>query len=300
MLLAYPGGTGDGQQGKLAAVPSVKPFVYLVRDEAYVFRRLVNRALFRRRLHGDVVERFTEVYYEGALFGETRADTRWLGVRTDKCPLDLWIYQELLHELRPDLIVETGTAFGGSALYFASLLDLLGTRPGAHDRPAAAGGPARASADRVLQRLVRGARDARARPHGGRGSRNGARRARLGPPQGARARGAAPLRAARDARQLPRRRGHDPQRPPRQPRLRAGPDGGGGGVSPRQPRLHLRPPRARSSTSPSIRRATSAARADGRQSGCSASTTAVDPRPNASPIVRRSGSRIAKRQTSAP
>ena len=111
---------------KLAAVPSVKPFLYLARDEAYVFRRVVNRALFRRRLHGDIVERFTEVYYEGALFGETRADTRWLGVRTDKCPLDLWIYQEMLHELRPDLVIETGTAFGGSALYFASLLDLLG------------------------------------------------------------------------------------------------------------------------------------------------------------------------------
>jgi cephalosporin hydroxylase len=110
---------------KLAAVPSVKPFVYLVRDEAYTFRRLVNRTLFRRRLHGDAVERFTEVYYEGALFGETRADTRWLGVRTDKCPLDLWIYQEVLHELRPDLIIETGTAFGGSALYFASMCDLL-------------------------------------------------------------------------------------------------------------------------------------------------------------------------------
>ena len=107
-------------------MPSPKPFVYLIRNEAYVFRRLVNRTLFRRRLHGDIVERFTEIYYDGALFGETRADTRWLGVRTDKCPLDLWIYQELLHELRPDLIVETGTAFGGSALYFASLCDLLG------------------------------------------------------------------------------------------------------------------------------------------------------------------------------
>lgn len=111
---------------KLAAVPSAKPFVYLIRNEAYVFRRLVNRALFRRRLHGDIVEQFTQVYYEGALFGETRADTRWLGVRTDKCPLDLWIYQELLHELKPDLIVETGTAFGGSSLYLASLCDLLG------------------------------------------------------------------------------------------------------------------------------------------------------------------------------
>ncbi len=103
-----------------------KQFSYVVRNEAFVFRRLVNKALFRRRLQGDVVDRFTEVYYDGALFGETRADTHWLGVRTDKNPLDLWIYQELLHELRPDLIVETGTAFGGSALYLASICDLLG------------------------------------------------------------------------------------------------------------------------------------------------------------------------------
>ena len=72
-----------------------------------------------------MIDRFTEAYYDGALFGETRADTHWLGVRTDKNPLDLWIYQELLHELRPDLIVETGTAFGGSALYLASICDLL-------------------------------------------------------------------------------------------------------------------------------------------------------------------------------
>jgi len=99
--------------------------MYVIRNEAYVFRRLVNRTLFKRRLHGDIVEQFTQAYYEGAMFGETRSDTTWLGVRTDKCPLDLWIYQELLHELRPGLIVETGTAFGGSALYLASVCDLL-------------------------------------------------------------------------------------------------------------------------------------------------------------------------------
>ncbi len=120
------GASRQGRLCKLAPVPSAKPFTYVIRNEAYVFRRLVNRALFKRRLQGDVVEQFTQVYYEGAMFGETRADTSWLGVRTDKCPLDLWIYQEMLHELRPDLIVETGTAFGGSALYLASLCDLLG------------------------------------------------------------------------------------------------------------------------------------------------------------------------------
>src|SRR5262249_52950345 len=41
-------------------------------------------------------------------------------------PLDLWVYQEILWEVKPSLIVETGTYRGGSAFYFASLLDLIG------------------------------------------------------------------------------------------------------------------------------------------------------------------------------
>lgn len=107
-------------------MPSARPFIYVIRNEAYVFRRLVNKALFRRRVQGDLLDRLIEVYYDGALFGETRADTYWLGVRTDKCPLDLWIYQEILHEVRPDVIVETGTLHGGSALFLASICDALG------------------------------------------------------------------------------------------------------------------------------------------------------------------------------
>jgi cephalosporin hydroxylase len=107
-------------------MPSPRPFVYVIRNEAYVFRRLVNKALFRRRVQGDLLDRLIEVYYDGALFGETRADTHWLGVRTDKLPLDLWIYQEILHEVRPDVIVETGTLHGGSALFLATICDALG------------------------------------------------------------------------------------------------------------------------------------------------------------------------------
>jgi cephalosporin hydroxylase len=44
-----------------------------------------------------------------------------------KCPLDLWLYQEILHRIRPAVIVETGTAFGGSALFLASMCDLIGS-----------------------------------------------------------------------------------------------------------------------------------------------------------------------------
>ncbi len=69
------------------------------------------------------VRAFHELYYD--LRDTTWKDTRWRGVRAQKCPLDLWVYQEILHEVRPDLIVETGTAEGGSALFLASMLDLL-------------------------------------------------------------------------------------------------------------------------------------------------------------------------------
>ncbi len=50
----------------------------------------------------------------------------WQGVRAVKCPLDLWVMQEIICEQRPDFIIETGTHSGGSALFFASICDLLG------------------------------------------------------------------------------------------------------------------------------------------------------------------------------
>ena len=70
-----------------------------------------------------VTDAFHRLYYDSTVW----KDTYWLGVPTQKCPLDLWVYQELLHELRPDLIVETGTAHGGSALYMACVCDQLGS-----------------------------------------------------------------------------------------------------------------------------------------------------------------------------
>jgi cephalosporin hydroxylase len=66
---------------------------------------------------------FTITYY--AEPARTWQNTRWLGVRTAKLPSDLWIYQEILHEVRPDVIIEAGTNRGGSALYLATICDAL-------------------------------------------------------------------------------------------------------------------------------------------------------------------------------
>jgi cephalosporin hydroxylase len=68
--------------------------------------------------------RFHRKYYK--LRHRTWLNTRWLGVRCAKVPFDLWIYQELISELRPDAIIETGTYQGGSALFLASMCDLVG------------------------------------------------------------------------------------------------------------------------------------------------------------------------------
>lgn len=46
------------------------------------------------------------------------------GVKAIKCPFDYVLYQMLIWEVQPDLIIEIGTNKGGSALYLADLLDL--------------------------------------------------------------------------------------------------------------------------------------------------------------------------------
>jgi cephalosporin hydroxylase len=53
-------------------------------------------------------------------------EPRWMGVRIIKNPLDTWIYQELIYNVQPDVILEIGSSHGGSTLYFANLLDLMG------------------------------------------------------------------------------------------------------------------------------------------------------------------------------
>jgi cephalosporin hydroxylase len=72
-----------------------------------------------------VIDQFHRRYYDAE--ADTWKNTKWMGVGTQKCPLDLWIFQEILREIRPGLIIETGTFSGGSALYLAHICDLLGT-----------------------------------------------------------------------------------------------------------------------------------------------------------------------------
>jgi cephalosporin hydroxylase len=69
-------------------------------------------------------DQFHRLFYHVSL--RTWQDTWYRGILTYKCPTDMWVYQELIHDLRPGLVVETGTFRGGSALFIADLLETVG------------------------------------------------------------------------------------------------------------------------------------------------------------------------------
>jgi cephalosporin hydroxylase len=74
----------------------------------------------------EVIRRFHDLYFQRWARGADTINLSWFGHTLLKCPLDLWVYQELLVRTRPDFVIETGTLAGGSALYFAMLFDLIG------------------------------------------------------------------------------------------------------------------------------------------------------------------------------
>lgn len=73
---------------------------------------------------GIIAKNFHKLYYGSK--HRTWKNTYWLGVPCFKCPLDLWIYQEIAFEVKPDVIIETGTGDGGSALFLAFLCEQIG------------------------------------------------------------------------------------------------------------------------------------------------------------------------------
>ena len=92
---------------------------------ANYLRRAGKAVFFRvaRRLDRAALSRAHDVFYASNAWTQAT----WLGSQSLKNPLDLWIYQEIMVETRPDVVIETGTYRGGSAHFLASVCDLLGS-----------------------------------------------------------------------------------------------------------------------------------------------------------------------------
>jgi len=64
--------------------------------------------------------------HQGYRYGARRHQQRWLGHDIIKTPQDCWVYQEIIFDTKPDVIIELGVMFGGATHFFASILDLVG------------------------------------------------------------------------------------------------------------------------------------------------------------------------------
>lgn len=68
-----------------------------------------------------IIAEFNRIYHSAGM--KTWMSATWMGFPIRKAPTDLFIYQEIIHRTRPDVVVETGTFKGGSALFIAQILD---------------------------------------------------------------------------------------------------------------------------------------------------------------------------------
>ena len=67
---------------------------------------------------------FAKEWFENSVIEKYSYNFRWMGIPIIQYPQDIVAMQEIIYELKPDLIIETGVAHGGSIVFYASLLEL--------------------------------------------------------------------------------------------------------------------------------------------------------------------------------
>src|SRR5450432_4708936 len=50
----------------------------------------------------------------------------WMGLPIIQMPEDIVLIQEIIWDVQPDVVIETGIAWGGSVVLYASMLELIG------------------------------------------------------------------------------------------------------------------------------------------------------------------------------
>ena len=67
-----------------------------------------------------------EVFTHESISSKYSYNFSWMGCPIIQYPQDMVGMQEILWDLRPDLVIETGIAHGGSLVFYASILELIG------------------------------------------------------------------------------------------------------------------------------------------------------------------------------
>lgn len=96
---------------------------------AEVKRLFTNGSSFERLAHlslRDWMLYHHHYVHQSYRYGGGELQQKWLGHDILKSPFDCWIYQEIIYNVRPDVILELGVMFGGASHFYASICDLVG------------------------------------------------------------------------------------------------------------------------------------------------------------------------------
>lgn len=84
------------------------------------------RAAIARMGQDGEMSTLTREWFDQSCRNRYTYNFNWMGRPIIQYPQDIMAMQELIWEIRPKLIVETGIAHGGSLIFYASMLELLG------------------------------------------------------------------------------------------------------------------------------------------------------------------------------
>lgn len=90
-------------------LPSLREYVTTVKDK-----------------NNEELEKSSLEWVKNAAKNKISYEIDWLGIPIIQTPEDMILMQELIFKLKPDFIIDVGIAHGGSMIFYASLLELLG------------------------------------------------------------------------------------------------------------------------------------------------------------------------------
>lgn len=85
-----------------------------------------NKKFIKKISSDKTFKKLTNSWFVRSVKHEYSYHFSWLGVPIIQYPQDVIAYQEIIWKVKPDLIIETGIARGGSLIFSASILEIIG------------------------------------------------------------------------------------------------------------------------------------------------------------------------------
>ncbi len=90
------------------------------------FFNIRNLKLIEKMNNDKTLKKLSKKWFMGTNKYEYGKHFSWLGRPIIQYPQDILAFQEIIWKIKPDLIIETGVARGGSLIFFSSILELIG------------------------------------------------------------------------------------------------------------------------------------------------------------------------------